>query len=94
MSNLIRAGPSLGSHQDKERTTKRHNQRSYSVEHFLNDAVVTAWSSYLLVFLIRLVGMSNRTAGFLWIVSNSADATFGVITVEWISPVKHRVQKR
>ena len=75
MSNLIRSGPSLGSHQDKERTTKRHNQRSYSVGHFLNDAVV---------------GMSNRTAGFLWIVSNSADATFGVITVEWIWPVKHR----
>ena len=78
MSNLIRSGPSLGSHQDKERTTKRHNQRSYNVGHFLNDAVV---------------GMSNRTAGFLWIVSNSADATLGVITVEWISPVKHRVQK-
>lgn len=86
MSNLIRSGPSLGSHQDKERTTKRHKARlpiiqrlSYSVGHFLNDAVVTAWSSYLLVFLIRVVGMSNRTAGFLWIVSNSADATFGVL---------------
>lgn len=34
MSNLIRSGPSLGSHQDKERTTKRDNQRSYSVGHF------------------------------------------------------------
>ena len=47
---------------------------SFTVGHFLNDAVFGAWISYLIIFETKVIGLSNRTAGFLWIIPGSVDA--------------------
>ena len=81
-----RSGVGLLVPQVKQRGTKRHKARlpiiqriSYSVGHFLNDAVVSAWSSYLLVFFTKVIGLSNRAAGFLSIASYAVDAALGIL---------------
>lgn len=47
---------------------------SFTVGHFLNDAVFGAWISYLIIFETKVIGLSNRTAGFLWIIPGTVDA--------------------
>lgn len=52
---------------------------SFSVGHFLNDAVVGAWVSYILIFQTKVLGISNSTAGFLWVVPSSIDAVTSLL---------------
>lgn len=41
----------------------------YSVGHVLNDLAGNAWFSYLLVFLTKVAGLSNASAGFVLLLS-------------------------
>lgn len=81
-----RSGSSSLVDQSKQRRPSRAKPRlpllqklSFSVGHFLNDAVVGAWISYLLIFETKVLGMSNRTAGFLWITSSCVDAVLCLV---------------
>ncbi|KAL9973178.1 hypothetical protein ACROYT_G019596 [Oculina patagonica] len=81
-----RSGSTLLVDQVKQRRASRSKphlpifQRfSFSVGHVLNDAVVGAWVSYMLIFQTKVLGISNRTAGFLWIVSSSVDSVLCIV---------------
>lgn len=83
--NQNRSGSSLLVEKGKQRGTRRYKARlpiiqrlSFSVGHFLNDAVVGAWVSYMLVFQTKVLGISNRTAGFLWILSSTVDSVLSL----------------
>ena len=85
MMNQNRSGSSLLVEKGKQRGTRRYKARlpiiqrlSFSVGHFLNDAVVGAWVSYMLVFQTKVLGISNRTAGFLWILSSTVDSVLSL----------------
>ncbi|XP_068718354.1 major facilitator superfamily domain-containing protein 12-like [Montipora capricornis] len=51
---------------------------SFSVGNFLNDAVAGAWTTYLIIFQTKVLGMSNRGVGLLSIVSFSVDAVLSL----------------
>ncbi|XP_027059018.1 major facilitator superfamily domain-containing protein 12-like isoform X2 [Pocillopora damicornis] len=58
-----------------ERNTSKKDRLSltqrlcYSVGHVLNDLAGNAWFSYLLVFLTKVAGLSNASAGFVLLLS-------------------------
>lgn len=82
-----RSGSSFSADQGKRRSGPSRSkprlpifQRfSFSVGHVLNDTVVGAWISYMLIFQTKVLGLSNRTAGFLWIVSSTVDAVLCIV---------------
>ena len=81
-----RSGSSLLVGQPKQRRASRSKPRlpifqrfSFSVGHVLNDAVVAAWVSYMLIFQTKVLGISNRTAGVLWIISSSVDSVLCIV---------------
>ena len=81
MTNQNRSDSSWFEDKLNQSGKKRHKSRlpvvqklSFSVGHFLNDAVVGAWVSYMLIFQTKVLGISNSTAGFLWIVTSTVDA--------------------
>lgn len=81
-----RSGSSFLADQVKQRRPSRSKPRlpvfqrfSFSVGHVLNDTVVGAWISYMLIFETKVLGLSNRTAGFLWIVSSVVDSVLCIV---------------
>lgn len=81
MSNQNGSGSNQVTDNVKQRARKQHKARlpalqkfSFSVGHVLNDVALEVWVSYMIIFQTKVLGLSNRTAGFLWIISSSVDA--------------------
>ncbi|RWS26271.1 major facilitator superfamily domain-containing protein 12-like protein [Leptotrombidium deliense] len=65
-------------HESPPTTTHRvltgHEKFGYSVGHVQNDLCSAAWFTYLLVFMVSVLQMDNRSAGILLLIGQVADA--------------------
>ena len=49
---------------------------SHSVGHIFNDLAASAWFSYLIIFLTKIAGLSNASAGLVILLGQITDAIF------------------
>lgn len=49
---------------------------SHGVGHILNDLAASVWFSYLLIYLTKVAGLSNRNSGLVVLLGQIADALF------------------
>lgn len=51
----------------------------YGVGHILNDLCANCWFSYVLIYMTKLAGLSERNAGLVLLIGQVADALFTLI---------------
>lgn len=51
---------------------------TFSVGHVLNDLVLAAWVSYIIIIQTKVIGLSPKTSGYIWLAVCIADCFAGL----------------